>query len=80
MNELDKVEIHFDNSSLWVLNIALAIVMFGVSLGISVEDFNQYLLYFEKKIKESSNSGLRIKIKPKIKILTILISTLLLLI
>jgi hypothetical protein len=33
---------------------------------ISVEDFNQYLLYFEKKIKESSNSGLRIKIKPKI--------------
>ena len=43
MNELDKVEIHFDNSSLWVLNIALAIVMFGVSLGISVEDFKRLL-------------------------------------
>ena len=43
MNELDNVEIHFDNSSLWVLNIALAIVMFGVSLGISVEDFKRLL-------------------------------------
>ena len=43
MNELDNVEIHFDDSSLWVLNIALAIVMFGVSLGISVEDFKRLL-------------------------------------
>ena len=43
MNELDSIQIHFDNSSLWVLNIALAIVMFGVSLGISVEDFKRLL-------------------------------------
>jgi BASS family bile acid:Na+ symporter len=43
MNELDNVEIHFDNSSLWILNIALAIVMFGVSLGISVDDFKRLL-------------------------------------
>lgn len=43
MNELDSVQIHFDNSSLWVLNIALAIVMFGVSLGISVDDFKRLL-------------------------------------
>jgi len=43
MNELDNVHIHFDNSSLWVLNIALAIVMFGVSLGISFEDFKRLL-------------------------------------
>ncbi|HEY5687578.1 MAG TPA: bile acid:sodium symporter family protein [Yeosuana sp.] len=43
MNELDSIQIHFDNNSLWVLNIALAIVMFGVSLGISVEDFRRLL-------------------------------------
>ena len=43
MNELDSIQIHFDNSSLWILNIALAIVMFGVSLGISVDDFKRLL-------------------------------------
>lgn len=43
MNDLDSVQIHFDNSSLWILNIALAIVMFGVSLGISFEDFKRLL-------------------------------------
>jgi BASS family bile acid:Na+ symporter len=48
MNELDSVKIHFDNSSLWVLNIALAIVMFGVALGISVEDFKR--LFKEPKL------------------------------
>jgi BASS family bile acid:Na+ symporter len=48
MNELDSVNIHFDNSSLWVLNIALAIVMFGVALGISVEDFKR--LFKEPKL------------------------------
>ena len=39
MLELDEVKIHFDNSSLWILNIALAIVMFGVALGITPNDF-----------------------------------------
>ena len=48
MNELDSVKIHFDNSSLWVLNIALAIVMFGVALGISIEDFKR--LFKEPKL------------------------------
>ena len=43
MNELDRVQIHFDTSSLWVLNIALAVVMFGVSLGISIDDFKRLL-------------------------------------
>lgn len=41
MQELDKVEINFDASGLWILNIALAIVMFGVALGIRLEDFKQ---------------------------------------
>ena len=39
MQELDDVRINFDNSGLWVLNVALAIVMFGVALGITTDDF-----------------------------------------
>lgn len=39
MQALDSVTINFSNNSLWILNIALAIVMFGVALGISVKDF-----------------------------------------
>lgn len=41
MKELDSVQINFDNSALWTLNIALAIVMFGVALGITIKDFKQ---------------------------------------
>ncbi len=43
MQELDRVQIHFDSSNLWILNIALAIVMFGVALGISLSDFKTLL-------------------------------------
>ena len=43
MQKLDDVQINFDSSGLWVLNIALAIVMFGVALGIKVDDFKQLL-------------------------------------
>lgn len=39
MQALDDVKINFDSNGLWVLNIALAVVMFGVALGISVNDF-----------------------------------------
>lgn len=39
MQGLDQVQINFDSNNLWVLNIALAVVMFGVALGITVEDF-----------------------------------------
>ena len=39
MQELDNVQINFDASGLWVLNIALAVVMFGVALGIKMDDF-----------------------------------------
>ncbi|SHI58587.1 bile acid:sodium symporter family protein [Algibacter luteus] len=41
MQELDNVRINFDSSGLWVLNIALAVVMFGVALGITPNDFKQ---------------------------------------
>lgn len=39
MTELDSVKINFDSSGLWILNIALAVVMFGVALGIKIDDF-----------------------------------------
>ena len=41
MKVLDEVQINFDNQGLWVLNIALALVMFGVALGITVQDFKR---------------------------------------
>tara|TARA_R110002050_G_scaffold46516_9_gene109352 strand:- start:4752 stop:5162 length:411 start_codon:yes stop_codon:yes gene_type:complete len=43
MNELDSAQIHFSTGSLWILNAALAIVMFGVALGISIDDFKRVL-------------------------------------
>jgi len=42
MNEnLDSLVINFDTGGLWVLNITLAIIMFGVALGITMEDFKR---------------------------------------
>lgn len=41
MVELDDVKINFDANGLWVLNIALAIVMFGVALGVTINDFKE---------------------------------------
>lgn len=41
MKLLDEVQINFDNQGLWVLNIALAVVMFGVALGITMQDFKR---------------------------------------
>lgn len=43
MEELDNVQINFDSSGLWVLNIALAVVMFGVALGITINDFKHLI-------------------------------------
>lgn len=38
---LDSLVINFDTESLWVLNITLALIMFGVALGISIDDFKR---------------------------------------
>lgn len=48
MEQLDSVSINFNANGLWVLNIALAIVMFGVALGITTKDFK--LLLKEPKL------------------------------
>ncbi|MCX7547535.1 bile acid:sodium symporter family protein [Xanthomarina sp. F1114] len=41
MNELDQVKINFDSGGLLILNIALAVIMFGVALGIKPSDFKR---------------------------------------
>lgn len=43
LQELDEVQIHFDKEGLMVMNIALAVVMFGVALGITIDDFKSLL-------------------------------------
>ena len=39
--KIDDIKINFDTEGLWVLNIAIAIIMFGVALGITLDDFKQ---------------------------------------
>ena len=36
---LDQAQIHFDEGSLWVMNIALGLVMFGIALNLTARDF-----------------------------------------
>ena len=36
---IDNIHINFDTNTLWILNLALALVMFGIALEISVDDF-----------------------------------------
>ena len=38
---IDDIKINFDTSGLWVLNIAIAIIMFGVALCITIDDFKR---------------------------------------
>ena len=38
---LDTVELDFGTNSLWALNVSLAIIMFGVSLNLTVDDFRR---------------------------------------
>jgi len=38
---LDSLKINFNTEGLWVLNITLALIMFGVALGISIDDFKR---------------------------------------
>lgn len=40
-DQLDKLKINFDESGLWVLNLAIAVVMFGIAIGITIDDFKR---------------------------------------
>lgn len=41
ITDIDAIKINFDSSGLWVLNIAIGIIMFGVALGIQIDDFKR---------------------------------------
>jgi BASS family bile acid:Na+ symporter len=41
--DVDAIKINFSTDSLWILNIALAIIMFGVALGITIDDFKRLI-------------------------------------
>lgn len=43
MQELDSVQLNFDNSTLTIMNISLGFIMFGVALGLSLDDFKQLM-------------------------------------
>src|SRR5690606_16737355 len=50
MNSLiDGVHINFDTQSLWILNLILGVVMFGIALEISWKDF-KFLVYRPKPV------------------------------
>lgn len=40
---IDEIKINFDTESLWILNIALAIIMFGIALDIKIDDFKRLI-------------------------------------
>ncbi|WP_028892628.1 bile acid:sodium symporter family protein [Tenacibaculum sp. 47A_GOM-205m] len=41
--QIDDIKINFDTEALWMLNIALAIIMFGIALDIKFEDFKRLI-------------------------------------
>lgn len=47
MNELDKVVLHFDQGGIFLMNICLGFVMFGVALQLTPRDF--YLVFLQPK-------------------------------
>lgn len=43
IQELDNIQLNFNSDNLWVVNITLAIIMFGVALDIKTSDFTNLL-------------------------------------
>ncbi len=42
---LDTLKINFNNEELWAVNVILAVIMFGVALGIKIEDFKRLFVH-----------------------------------
>ena len=38
---IDAIKINFNTNGLWILNIAIGVIMFGVALGITIDDFKR---------------------------------------
>ena len=43
INSVDDIQINFDSDSLWVVNLTLSLIMFGVALDIKMSDFTNLL-------------------------------------
>lgn len=43
LNSIDSIQIHFNSDNLWVVNLTLSLVMFGVALDIKTSDFSNLL-------------------------------------
>ena len=43
INSIDDIQIHFNSDNLWVVNLTLSLVMFGVALDIKMSDFTNLL-------------------------------------
>ena len=41
--QIDNIKLNFDTEALWILNIALAIIMFGIALDIKIDDFKRLI-------------------------------------
>jgi len=41
MNELDNIQLNFNSDTVILMNISLGIIMFGVALALSIEDFKR---------------------------------------
>lgn len=44
-DNIDLLKINFDSDALWLVNITLAVIMFGVALDITINDFRNLLKY-----------------------------------
>ena len=42
---LDNLKINFNDTELWAVNVILAVIMFGVALGITIDDFKRLLTH-----------------------------------
>ncbi len=40
-NTIDSQQLNFNTESIWVLNLCLAVIMFGVALGLTIDDFKR---------------------------------------
>ncbi|MCD6544897.1 MAG: bile acid:sodium symporter, partial [Flavobacteriaceae bacterium] len=43
VQNIDDIQINFDSDSLWLVNLTLSLIMFGVALDIKVSDFTNLL-------------------------------------
>jgi BASS family bile acid:Na+ symporter len=43
MEDLDSIHLNFNESSLWLLNVCLALLMFGVALDLKISDFKRII-------------------------------------